>query len=277
MRLSDAFEKYRQDVITFQGQSIKTEESHTVATKSLLAHVGDIKLRDLTFEHVRCWKQSLDKRCSPSTVRGYIIKIRVVLAYLRLVGVDCLDPALIPPPKRADKVPSCITEQQVKTLITSTEKIKNKAIVALLYASGIRISELCNLDRQSIREDGTFTVMGKGGKARLCFTDERAMTLIELYLESRTDRKQPLFLTDHKTRITPGTIQDTFRSIRTRSGIDCSPHTLRHSYATNLLRNNANMRYVQVLLGHQSLQTTQMYTHVVDHDLKEVYKKYHTV
>lgn len=277
MTLSEACEAYRRDVIIFQNQSKKTEENHCVAAKSLLDHVGDIDISDLQFEHVRKWKESLDKTRSSATVRNYIIKLRVILAHTLKLGLNCLDPDLIAVPKRPEKVPTFLSSGQVSQLINSTRKIKNKAIVSLLYGSGIRISELCALDRDSIREDGTFTVVGKGGKPRLCFTDERTRTLLQLYIETRADHNQALFLTDHGKRITPGTIQETFKSVRKSAGIECSPHTLRHSFATNLLKNNANMRYVQVMLGHQSLQTTQMYTHVVDLDLQEVYRTHHTV
>lgn len=278
MTLSEACEAYRRDVIVFQNQSKKTEENHYIAVKSLLEFLGDMEISSLQFEHVRKWKEHLDKNRSPATVRNYIIKLRVILAHTLKLGVKCLDPDLIAVPKRPEKVPTFISSEQVSQLISSTNKIKNKAIISLLYASGIRISELCRLDRSDIRDDGTFTVVGKGGKPRLCFTDERTRTLIDLYLESRTDNNPALFLAEYgQKRITSGTIQETFKTIRKRSGIECSPHTLRHSFATNLLKNNANMRYVQVMLGHQSMQTTQMYTHVVDLDLQEVYQKHHTV
>lgn len=277
MTLSEACEAYRRDVIIFQNQSKKTEENHRVAVKSLLEYLGDIDISSLEFEHVRKWKESLDRTRSPATVRNYIIKLRVILAHTLKLGVKCLDPDLIAIPKRPEKAPTFLSSNQVAKLINSTRKIKNKAIVSLLYGSGIRISELCSLDRDSIREDGTFTVVGKGGKPRLCFTDERTRIFLQLYMETRDDNNQALFLTDHGKRITPGTIQETFKSIRKCSGIECSAHVLRHSFATNLLKNNANMRYVQVMLGHQSLQTTQMYTHVVDLDLQEVYQKHHTV
>src|SRR5690606_17056051 len=128
--------------------------------------------------------------------------------------------------------------------------------------------ELCSLNRDSIR-DRSFTVVGKGGKARLCFLDERTETLLDLYLETRKDNLQPLFLTDSGHRITPGTIQETFKSIRKATGIECHPHTLRHSFATNLLQTNTNLYYVSKLLGHSQLNTTQQYLHLVDYDLQE--------
>lgn len=243
--------------------------------RSLVKFTGDIEVELLTFEIIRKWKLHLDKSRSPATVRCYIIKLRVVLTYLKNKNIQSIDPELIPVPKRADKVPIFLNKEEVKILINSTKQIKNKAIISLLYASGIRISELCSLDRDSIKNN-SFTIIGKGGKARLCFLDERTAVLIDLYLETRVDNQKPLFLTLYGKRITPGTIQETFKSVRKISGIECHPHTLRHSFATNLLSNNTNLFHVSKMLGHAQLNTTQNYLHVIDTDLQQVYNKKHT-
>lgn len=276
MTMTEAFESYRLDCIVFKNQSRKTEENHLVCLRSLKAYFGDIHIEQLTFEMVRKWKIHLDSKCSPATVRNYIIKLRVVLAYLRAQGRTTLDPDLIPVPKRVEKVPEYLTKEQVAVCIVGTKRIKNKAIVSFLYGSGVRISEMCALDRGQIRES-RFTVIGKGGKPRLCFVDKRTEKLLGLYLATRTDNHPALFLTDAGARISPGVVQETFKSIRRSTGIEVSPHTLRHSFATDLLKNNANMRYVQAMLGHSSLQTTQVYTHVVDNDLEAVYKAHHKI
>lgn len=276
MTLTEAFDLYRLDYIVFSNQSAKTEENHQVCLRALLLFFGDVDISQLTRENVRDWKLHLDKGRSPTTVRCYIIKLRVVLAYLYRAGHPVLDPDTVPVPKRVQNVPTYLTRDEVTILIKSTRRIKNKAIISFLYASGLRVSELCSLDRAQLKEN-RFTVVGKGGKARLCFIDERTRTLLDLYLDTRTDNHPALFLTDAGERITPGVIQDTFKSIRKISGLEAHPHTLRHSFATDLLKNNANMRYVQVLLGHSSLETTQMYTHVVDNDLEAVYASHHKV
>lgn len=275
MTLSEAFDFYRHDYIVFANQSAKTEENHYVCLRALVLYFGDIDISDLTRDKVRDWKVWLDKNRSPATLRAYIIKLRVVLAYLRKRGHNVLDPDDIPVPKRVQNVPTFLTRDEVATLIKSTARIKNKAVISFLYASGLRVSELCALNRGQLG-DNSFTVVGKGGKARLCFIDMRTRTLLDLYLESRTDNHPALFLTDAGLRISPGVIQETFKSVRKTSGIEAHPHALRHSFATDLLRNNANIRYVQALLGHSSLATTQIYTHVVDVDLENVYKNHHT-
>lgn len=288
MLLSAAFEAYRTDVIVFKNQSRKTEENHNICLRALLVFFGDVPIESLSFPMVRDWKAELDKRRSPETVRNYIIKLRVVLAFCQSSGVPCLSPDQVAVPKRTDKVPDFVTKEQVAQLIVACDaprsrrinRLRNKAIISLLYASGIRVSELCNLNRGDIKPDGTFTVIGKGGKARLCFVDERTQWYIEEYLQARPDNNMALFVSDQKiARITSGGVQEVFKFARKRSGISTPihPHTMRHSFATNLLRNNANIRYVQTLLGHSSLETTQMYTHVVNTDLEKVYREFHTI
>lgn len=276
MLLSEAFEAYRSDVIHFRNQSAKTEENHLVCLRSLLLFFGDIPIGALTFQMVRSWKESLEKTRSPETVRNYIIKLRVVLVFCEIQGAQCLSPAQIPVPKRTDKVPTFLTKEQVSLCIDATRRVKNKAIVSLLYASGIRVSELCALDKGFCHER-MFTVVGKGGKARLCFVDERTCDLIREYVGSRDDNNQALFLSDAGRRITPGAVQETFKTIRRQTGLNVHPHALRHSFATNLLATNTNLYHVSKMLGHAQLTTTQQYLHVVDADLQRVYNEHHTV
>lgn len=289
MIISQAFAAYSQDVIAFKGQSPKTEESHNVCRKKLLAYFGDIEINDLSFEMVRNWKLTLDKRVSTSTCREYIIRLRVVLLYLRMRGEPVLNPERIPVPKRPDRVPDFITKDDVQKLINCMLKpargypliarYRNAAVISILYASGIRVSECVHLNRNDIREDGTFTVVGKGKKARLCFIDPRTKELIKKYLSLRIDGSPAMFISPQNgLRMRDKGIQLVFRFAREKGNftVPIHPHTLRHSFATNLLRNNANIRYVQTLLGHSSLETTQMYTHVVNEDLKKVYKKFHS-
>lgn len=289
MTIAEAFDAYALDVIVFSNQSKKTEENHRICQRALISYFGDIPMESLTFAMVRDWKLNLDKHRSAETVRNYIIKLRVVLAYLKARGINCLDPSTIPVPKRGDKVPDFISKDIVSDLITAVGKpmpgyarqnrLRNQALISLLYASGVRVSELCALDRDSLH-DASFTIIGKGHKARLCFYDERTHQLLTAYLSSRTDNNPALFISfANGQRITAGNVQEIFRLARKKAhlSIPVHPHTLRHSFATDFLRNNGNMRYLQALLGHASLETTQMYSHVVDLDLEKAYKEHHTV
>lgn len=275
MLLSEAFAAYARDVIVFRNQSKKTEENHYVVMKALIRYFKDVEIESLTFPVLREWKNELDRTRSPQTVRNYIIRLRVVLAYSEKQGLSVLPVEQLPVPQRRDSVPTFLSKEQVQVCIDSTKRIKNKAIIAMLYASGLRISELCALNR-SVWDNDCFTVVGKGGRARMCFYDERAKALYKEYEKTRQDNNAAAFLSDAGTRIKPKTIQDTFITVRKQTGLDVHPHTLRHSFATNLLQSNTNLYHVSRMLGHRQLNTTAQYLHVIDHDLQEVYNKHHT-
>ena len=286
--LSEAFETYRLEYIVFRNQSSRTEEMHQCALKSLLAFTGDIKLSELTFDTVRKWRDHMAKSKGQNTVRGYILKLRVVLKHMRLKGYEVLNPEIIGVPKRKAQVVTFITPDEIDQLIDCVFKpqagysqqlrYRNRAIVAVLAASGIRVSELTSLDILSIRDDGTFTIIGKGDSARLCFLDERALCFIRSYLAIRKDTTKALFVDRAGNRISKCTVEEIFRNATRKGDFEkqITPHTMRHSFATDLLRNNTNLVYVRDFLGHKSVQTTEMYTHVVNEDLKRIYKECHT-
>jgi len=285
--ISEAFETYR-SVLVFKNMSKKTEESYVVTARMLIVFFGDIHINKLTFELIRLWKLKLEQGRSPDTVRGYVICLRQVLRHCRTIGIPVIDPDSIPVPKRKQTVPTFISAQEVADFIevagkssrgyATCNRLRNQAIISLLYASDIRASELCSLNRDSIK-DNRFTVVGKGGRARLCFIDQRSIDLIKTSLMCRADSNPALFVSKSGKRIRTTNLQTMFRELSDRAGLTTPihPHTLRHSFATNLLQNNANMRYVQEMMGHSSLATTQMYTHVVNNDLESIYKKYHSV
>lgn len=288
MKLSEAAILYKDDVIVFKNQSSKTEENHFVAINSLISFVGDIDVAELTFTMVRDWKANESRTKSRKTVRNYIIKLRVLLRYLKASNINSLDPDLVAVPQSIDKVPEFITPEEVAMLInvigkpaagySKTRRYRNEAIISLLYASGIRIGELCNMNRSDLK-NGTFTVIGKGNKPRLCFYDSRTAMLLNRYLSLRDDSEEALFTTDKGRRINPGNVQLMFRNATRKAGFKkpIHPHVMRHSFATNLLQSNTNLRYVQDFLGHASIQTTQIYTHVVNEDLREIYQQKHTI
>ena len=289
MLISQAFELYRQEYIVFRGQSRRTEEMNLLAMKSLIASCGDIPISELIFDHVRKWRDDLMKTCSQNTTRGYIIKLRVVLGYLRLKNMNVLNPDVIGVPKRQSTKVEFLTPSEVDELVeriftpqpgySTHNRYRNRAIMSVLAASGIRASELMGLNIMDIKEDATFTVIGKGDRLRLCFLDDRAMTHIREYLALRDDSDRALFVSEKtRKRISKTTLKDIFVTANKRCGFDkpVTPHTLRHSFATDMLRNTANLYYVSKFLGHKSVQTTEMYTHYVDEDLRKVYKQSHT-
>lgn len=164
-------------------------------------------------------------------------------------------------------------------MIECSTSVRNAFVISLLYSSGIRLSELIALNRGQII-DRRFTVIGKGRKPRLCFIDQRTELLMNMYLASRKDNHEALIVSNEfKRRMTATNIQLLVRNSASKACLNkkVSPHTLRHSFATNFLKNNGNMRYLSAMLGHASLDTTMMYAHVVDSDLQDQYQKYHTI
>jgi integrase/recombinase XerD len=283
---------YRIEHIVYLNQSAKTEEMSLCAMNSLIDYCGDIQVSDLTFDTVRKWKEHLSRSRHRNTVRGYILKLRVVLRYLKLKGhTDILNFEMVGVPKKKMNLVDFLTAEEVSIFLdtafrpvpgyATVNRYRNRAIIAILYASGIRNSELKNLNISHLRFDTmTFSVIGKGDKPRLCFFDERSKSYIMEYLAIRDDTNPALFISNTTgERISSGIIQMIFRNVSEKWPVDkqVTPHMLRHSFATNLLRNNTNLLYVRDFLGHRSVQTTEMYTHVVDNDLKAIYEKNHTV
>lgn len=279
MTISEAFDLYRDDYIRLKNQSKRTEEMHEGCKRLLLTNMQDKPIEELSLYDIRCWSEELRKRRSINTIRVYIIRLRAVLAYLNIRDIPCLDARLVPVPQREATVPTFLSEEEVSAMIDHSYSLRNAFVISLIYSSGIRLSELIRLNRDQIR-DRRFTVIGKGNKPRLCFIDQRTELLMRKYLRSRSDHDSALVVSEEfKHRMTATNIQLLVRNSATRAGIykKVTPHTLRHSFATNFLKNNGNMRYLSDLLGHSSMETTMMYAHVVNNDLQNAYEKYHTI
>ena len=181
------------------------------------------------------------------------------------------------------------TERLIEAVDTNTPQgIRDRAILELLFSSGLRVSELVNLNRDHINlKRGEFMVRGKGQKDRPVFISPEASEWLATYLDTRTDPAIPLFIrySGFKTgdskgesfRLTPRSVQRIVQQYAKLAGITkkVSPHTLRHSFATDLLMNGADLRSVQSMLGHSNIATTQVYTHVTDQHLREVHQKFH--
>src|SRR3989338_4678210 len=164
-------------------------------------------------------------------------------------------------------------------------KYIEKAILEMLFSTGLRVSELAGLKKDKVNlEKEEFTIMGKGRKSRVVFLSEQARYWLKKYFETRQDMNQYLFVSHDKRSgktleqpLTPRSVQRLVQKYARAAGITkpVTPHTLRHSYATDLLQNGADIRSVQTMLGHSSITTTQIYTHITDKELKNIYKKFH--
>lgn len=189
-------------------------------------------------------------------------------------------------PKLVKTLPNFLTQTEIKELIENIPidnplGIRDRAIVEFLYSTGIRIGELVQLDISDIRDGNQVLIKGKGNKERIVFIGEYALKSLIIYLEAsrpkllRNDKERALFLSRYGTRLTSRSVERMMEKYGFLMGKDISPHTIRHSFATHLLENGADLRAVQELLGHSDLSTTQKYTHVTLERLKEVYKKSH--
>lgn len=230
---------------------------------------------------------------SRKTQAYHAIAIRSFLKWLIKNDFEVLNPEKIDIPKIPERQIKYLTGEHVDRLLNAPSLFKingkrDKAILEVLYSTGLRISELVKLDRDKINlERREFGIVGKGGKARVVFLSIRAADWVKRYLESRKDRFKPLFirhkgkmdpsLTDDKVRLTPRSVQRMMKkySRKIKLPIDATPHILRHSFATDLLRAGADIRSVQEMLGHQNIQTTQVYTHVTHKHLRDVHSAFH--
>lgn len=288
MRITEAFDYYRDNYMVVKGYSRRVVENHDYVKRRLAAELGDKKIERLTIDDIGRWAKTLRTRTlsngeiverSPNSVRCDIQRLRGVIKYMNIIGVKCLNYQLVIVPKNKTVERCFLYEEEVQEMIDNAYSLRNQFIISLLYSSGIRLSELLSLDRDSII-GRTFTVIGKGDKERICFIDKRTEELMEEYLATRDDESPALIISDiYKDRMSPSNVQLIIRNSARRAGIEkhVTPHILRHSFATNFVRNNGGVRPLSKLLGHASLNTTMVYTHIEDHELKQIYNRYHTV
>ncbi len=283
-----------------RGRSQKTAENYYLYLQRLIEFAGDEPITTLNAELIRKWRLWLNRyeanngeRLSTITQSYHLIALRSFLSYCSKRGIETLTPEKIELPKVRKKQVSFLTSDEVLRLIQavdtqSTAGVRDRAIIELLFSSGLRVSELVNLNRDHINlTRGEFTVRGKGQKDRPVFISPEASEWLAEYLKTRRDTYIPLFIRytrgeasdprGEDMRLTPRTIQRIVGKYARAAGITkhVSPHTMRHSFATDLLMNGADLRSVQSMLGHSNISTTQVYTHVTDPHLKEVHRRFH--
>ena len=225
----------------------------------------------------------------------HLIALRGFLKYLARREIKSLDPSLVDLPKIIRKQVTFLHYDEVEDMLeqidTSTDSgLRDRAIIELLYSGGLRVSELVGLNRDSINlERREFMVRGKGSKDRPIFISVACADRVSDYLDARTDSLPALFLNNSRNtqavdtsgnyrRMTARSVERIVEKYARLAGITkhVSPHTLRHSFATDLLMNGADIRAVQSMLGHADISTTQIYTHVTDAHLREVHEKFHS-
>ena len=225
----------------------------------------------------------------------HIVALRAFLRYLLVQrDIPTLSPDKVELPKQSSRSIAFLNPEQMERLLNSPQisniiGLRDRAILETLFSTGLRVSELVSLNHDQVDlERKEFGVKGKGNKLRVVFLSDTAAQWIERYLKARKDNFKPLFIrhsgkvdiqkSGEKMRLTVRSIQRIVAKHAKRAGlpIEATPHTLRHSFATDLLISGADIRSVQEMLGHESIRTTQVYTHVTNKHLKEVHRTFHS-
>lgn len=255
----------------------------------------DKSITDLSLDDVRKYRVKLaETEISRVTQNYYVIALRSFLRYLIKKDIKTLAPEKIDLPKTESRSLKFLEKDQLERLLASPEisdepGLRDKAIMELLFSTGLRVSELSKLNREQINfETREIGVIGKGGRARVVFLSERSSEWLQRYLVRRSDDFKPLFIrysgkeiaedNGEKMRLTPRSIERLLEKYvrKAKLPIKASPHTMRHSFATDLLYNGADIRSVQEMLGHKNIATTQIYTHITNTQLKKVHDQFHS-
>lgn len=225
------------------------------------------------------------------TQNHHLIALRMFLKYLTKRGVESLPAEKIELAKQPQRELEFLDDSELKRLLVAPEgddftTLRDRAILELLFSTGLRVSELCSLNRDEVEAgQDNFSVRGKGGKIRVVFVTDSAKEAVKKYLKEREDIDPALFTRDTKSpnkeeklRLTPRSMQRIIKKYAAKAGISqrITPHGLRHMFATDLLKNGADLRSVQMLLGHANISTTQIYTHFTDKQLGDIHKKFHS-
>ncbi|MCE9585419.1 tyrosine-type recombinase/integrase [Candidatus Nomurabacteria bacterium] len=293
-----------------KGSSIRTIENY----KHYLTRFFDFSkiskpsdITDRTVIEFRIWlnrqstgnNRATGKTLSKKTQNYYMIALRVFLKFLMKRKIKCIPAESIDLAKIPERSLDLISGGELSRLLDAPKgndikSLRDKAILELLFSTGLRVSELCSLNTDIDLNLDEFSIRGKGGKVRVVFLSEEAKRALRAYMTLRKDMEEALFVQVGKEIIKPkketkkgitNTGALTRRSIERivkhyaiKSGISkkVTPHVIRHCFATDLLSNGADIRSVQVMLGHSNIATTQIYTHVTDKQLREVHKKFHS-
>ena len=274
-----------------KNRSVKTRVNYERYLKRFLGFVKISKPEQISQDLVRQYRLWLNRLGIKKNTQNYhLIALRNLLKYSAKRDIKILPADKIELGKQSERQVIFLENNELERLLAAPEGVssnvlRDRAILELLFSTGLRVSELCALNRDSINfKSGEFAVRGKGDKVRLVYISETAKTALKNYLEKRQDIDPALFVRDVKNpaksdnlRLTSRSIERLVKHYSAKAGLSkkVTPHSLRHSFATDLLMNGADIRSVQALLGHSNITTTQIYTHITDKQLREVHQAFH--
>ena len=288
-----------------KGNSLKTVNNYNHYITRFFEFAKITGPKEITDDKIREFRLYLNRQ-SGVKIRGqqsgtlkkntqnyHLIALRSFLKYLMKRGITSLSPDRIDLAKIKERSLDLISTDELSRLLNAPntnetgdkalKAFRDKAILELFFSTGLRLSELCSLDRDLDLSKDEFSIRGKGEKVRVVFLSDSAKNAIREYLKNRKDMDEPLFIQYSRNgakgnRLTPRSIERIVKYYAIKAGISkkVTPHVIRHSFATDLLSNGADIRSVQMMLGHANIATTQIYTHITDRQLKDIHKKYHS-
>lgn len=291
-----------------KGNSLKTVNNYDHYINRFLEFAKIDNPKDITDDKIREFRLFLNRQpgvkvrgqssttLKKNTQNYYLIALRTFLKYLMKRDVPSLSPDRIDLAKIKERSLDLISVDELNRLLKaplknniiskkddSLKNARDKAILELFFSTGLRLSELCSLNRDLDLSKDEFSIRGKGEKVRVVFLSNSAKDAIREYLKNRKDLDEPLFIQYSRNgakenRLTPRSIERIVKYYAIKAGISkkVTPHVIRHSFATDLLSNGADIRSVQMMLGHANIATTQIYTHITDKQLRDVHKKFHS-
>ncbi|MFA6458849.1 MAG: site-specific tyrosine recombinase/integron integrase [Candidatus Paceibacterota bacterium] len=301
--LRDLKQEFLEYIEIEKGRSMKTLENYDHHISKFLAFLKSNNPASITPEKMRAYRLWLNRQpvrqeigrssdirtLKKKTQNYYLISLRAFLKYLAKRNINTLSAEHIELAKVGERHMDLITKEELTRLLDAPKgeeikSLRDKAILELLFSTGLRVSELCSLSRDLDLDADEFSIRGKGEKIRVVFLSLEAKSALKKYINKRTDVDDALFVRFGKEKSRGGDLALDRRSIErivkqyaVRAGISkkVTPHVIRHCFATDLLMNGADLRSVQMLLGHANISTTQMYTHITDKELKRVHSQFH--
>ena len=287
-RIEKLLQEYFDYLEIEKNRSLKTRENYNHYLKRFIDTTKITSPEDITEEKVRAFRVALARgEIKKITQSYYVIALRSFLKYLAKRDIPTLAAEKIELPKIARRQIEVVEYKDLERMLKPEGKgdlreLRDLAILETFFSTGLRVSELCSLDRYIDLERGEFTIRGKGEKLRVVFLSDTARRVIKTYLDKRPDADPAMFVSLTKNgkvlgRITSRAVERLVEMRARKAGIArrIHPHELRHSFATDLLLNGADLRAVQEMLGHASITTTQIYTHLTNKELREIHKSFH--